>query len=107
MTSLNIIISYLHFFEHTGVGRDGLVYIGEVVEDEVDLEVRDQLHETLPGPDHVGGPHLHLQGVLLSLGGPGHLVLLLHPAELHDLAEVVRHALHVILEEKGIYFLLL
>ncbi len=43
-------------FEVDGVRLESLM----VIEDEVDLEVGHELHEALAGPDHVGGPHLHL-----------------------------------------------
>ena len=64
---------YLHIFEHSGVGRYSLVDVGEVVEYEIDLEVGDELHEALTRPDHVGGPHLHLEVVLLRLRRSAHL----------------------------------
>ena len=64
---------YLHIFEHSGVGRYSLVDVGEVVEYEIDLEVGDELHEALTRPDHVGGPHLHLEVVLLRLRRSVHL----------------------------------
>ena len=92
------VAGFLEVEEHLGVVRDGLVDGGEVVEDEVLLDVRDELHEALAGAHHVGGAHLHLEGVLLALRGPGDLGVLLDADELGDLVEVGGHRVDVVTE---------
>lgn len=68
-----------------GILSYSLVNWGEIIQNEVLLDVGDQFHQRLACSHYIGRSHVHLVGVLLTLSEPGQLGVVLTFGHLDDL----------------------